>query len=72
MLRDIRDPQEIGAALEAQRAHSPGESITSLADRVLGDPTIRNYDESNGDYADRIAESQGYHRNGQLAMFKAA
>ena len=72
MLRDIRDPQEIGAALDAQRAHSPSTSILQIADRVLNDSTIRNYGETNYAYVDRVAKEQGSNRNGQLAIFRAA
>jgi hypothetical protein len=68
MNRDIRDPQEIGAALAAQRARSPKVSITELADEVLSHQTIRNHQESNTAFLDRIA---GTTENGnQLAMFR--
>lgn len=74
MIRDIRDPREIGAALDARRAHSPSTPICAIADQVLNDPTIRNYDEKNPAYADRVTHSREMSKNGdgQLAMFRAA
>lgn len=72
MIRDIRDPLEIGAALEAQRAHSPTMPIGKLADQILEGDTVRHYGESNEAFANRTAESQGYARNYQLAMFREA
>jgi len=70
MHRDIRDPQAIGAALEAQRAHSRNEPVAKLADRVLSNP-LPNYGESTSAYRERVrhADTNG---NGQLAMFRAA
>lgn len=71
MFRDIRDPQEIGAALAAQRAHSPSEPICSLADRILAHSTIRHYGETDEQYAKRTLDANTA-TNGQLAMFRAA
>ena len=69
MIRDIRDPQAIGAALEVQRAHSADEPIAQLADKILSGP-IPNYGESVAQYRERVhATTNG---DGQLAMFRAA
>jgi DNA-binding GntR family transcriptional regulator len=70
MSRDNRDPQEIGIALETQREYSPTIAITTLADEVLSQQTIRDYEESNEHFHRRLID-QG--RNGhQLEMFSDA
>jgi hypothetical protein len=64
-MKDIRDPQAIGEAIEAQREVYPSLSIAKIADNVLLGSIIRNYGESREAYRIRIDEILG--RNGQLA-----
>lgn len=73
MIRDIRDPQAIGAALETRRAHSANEPISKLADQVLTGTYIPNYGESPAAFQERVHSAQQLaNGNRQLAMFRAA
>lgn len=42
MLRDKRDPQEIGRALQSMRRQHPRTKITKLADKVLKNDRVNH------------------------------
>jgi len=64
MQRDIRDPQAVGEAIEAQRAVYPTLSIAKIVDNVLLGSIIRNYGETRREYLQRCDETLG--KAGQL------